>query len=251
MATLSWKHPNISRHEQFQLAKRPNGTLIYEGLPDPIFIISIDPGTTNLAFTLLVANATPDEEVLISECATRPLVLSGHVWNVGGDERVTRTGKTICEKPIDDSKLNTLCQAMLYEVDTYSRVLGVKKLQIVWLIEYQPPLGVWRNPGLVRMNTYVEAFLKGWLTGRGGTVVCVHPASVKHFFRFPKSGYAENKKMAIQIAQKVFGEGFPPIDHLADCAINTLYFLRGSKSTFESTFPYHVTALFIPEQLDK
>jgi len=101
--------------------------------------------------------------------------------------------------------------------------------QTLWVLEYQPPLATRANPGLVRQNTFVEAFLQCWMMTEGVRFRKVAPASVKRHFSFPKSEthqqYYSNKHVSKEKVREMLG-GVRVNDHIADCVLNGVYALE-------------------------
>ena len=102
-----------------------------------------------------------------------------------------------------------------------------KPNQTLWVVEYQPPLATRNNPGLVRNNTYVEAFIHAWIFKDGRVMKKVAPSAVKRHFQFPKTDlriqYMTNKRFSIQKAQSILGGVVKVNDHIADCVLYVLY----------------------------
>jgi hypothetical protein len=101
----------------------------------------------------------------------------------------------------------------------------------VWVLEYQPPLGTRSNPGLVRANTWVEAFIETYCWLKGKPYRRVAPSAVKRAFWFPVAErgrqYKSNKASAVRIARDLVGPQAPSTlnDHVADCVLNAIYAL--------------------------
>ena len=98
----------------------------------------------------------------------------------------------------------------------------------LWVLEYQPPLATRENPGLVRQNTFVEAFIQSWLMSEGHKFRKVSPSSVKRHFEFPRSisQYKSNKQIAKEKVKEMLGVKVN--DHVADCVLNAVYALENS-----------------------
>ena len=98
--------------------------------------------------------------------------------------------------------------------------------ETLWVLEYQPPLATRQNPGLVRNNTFIEAFVQCWIMEQGFPFKKVAPASVKRHFNFPKAQYGgqyhSNKRYSISQARLILG-GMWVNDHIADCVLNGVY----------------------------
>ena len=103
------------------------------------------------------------------------------------------------------------------------------KGETLWANEYQPPLNTRSNPGLVRNNTYVEAFVDSWILNEGKEHRKVPPSAVKREFEFPRSEsqYRSNKRFAMEIAKQLVK--IPVNDHISDCVLNAVWCLRGSQ----------------------
>ena len=100
--------------------------------------------------------------------------------------------------------------------------------ETVWVLEYQPPLATRANPGLVRQNTFVEAFIQCWLMTEGVKYKKVSPSHVKKYFGFPRSPgnqYESNKRLSKEKVKSILG-GVRVNDHVADCVLNGSYALE-------------------------
>lgn len=161
-------------------------------------IISIDPGISHLA--IVIGKATD----LGSEIKFE--IISEKTANIGG---------STCPDP---QKLVRVVEEIARQVADIPNP--------VWVIEYQPPLNTFSNPGLVRKNTWVEAFFITWCLSKGFRYKVVASSAVKSFFQFPKSEprsqYQSNKKNAVRIAEELIGQKVPN-DHIADCILNGVY----------------------------
>lgn len=118
-------------------------------------------------------------------------------------------------------------EAALNEVLGRADIMQRKYSEQIWyVIEYQPPLATRSNPGLVRQNTYVEAFVEGWLRFGLQNVIKVAPSAVKRHFKFPKSEcqYRSNKQFSMKLVKDM--SGIPVNDHISDCVLNAVYCLR-------------------------
>lgn len=118
----------------------------------------------------------------------------------------------------------SLLNDMMNVVDGY--VMRQHAATVKWVIEYQPPLNTCSNPGLVRKNTWVEAFLVTWCVDHGKDWMMVASSAVKKRFKFPKAEkgrqYDSNKRYSIIMAKRICPE-LRHSDHLADCVLNAFY----------------------------
>ena len=128
-------------------------------------------------------------------------------------------------RDLDPEKLHEV----LDEVDQLVGVMEHKykmENETLWVLEYQPPLATRQNPGLVRNNTFIEAFVQCWIMEQGFPFKKVAPASVKRHFNFPKAQYGgqyhSNKRYSISQARLILG-GVWVNDHIADCVLNGVY----------------------------
>ena len=93
--------------------------------------------------------------------------------------------------------------------------------ETVLVLEYQPPLATRANLGLVRQNTFVEAFIQCWLMTEGVRYKKVSPSLFMKYFGFPKSPgnqYGSNKRLSKEKVKSILG-GVRVNDHVADCIL--------------------------------
>jgi hypothetical protein len=119
----------------------------------------------------------------------------------------------------------SLLSEMMDEIDEFVGHFN-DGVPVLWVIEYQPPLNTCSNPGLVRKNTWVEAFLVTWCWNRKKDWKLVASSAVKKKFKFPRaergSQYDSNKRFSVEAARKICPE-LRHSDHLADCVLNAVY----------------------------
>ena len=166
-------------------------------------VVSIDPGVANLGVAGLSMNE--DYTIIKLEFKKTFAVDDSH-------------------RKLDPEILFTVIEE---EIDSLVTAMErrVKGIETLWVLEYQPPLNTRSNPGLVRNNTFVEAFIHSWLVSNGRKLKVVAPSSVKKRFNFPvksRSQYQSNKQFSIKIAKTLVGEASLS-DHIADCILNGLY----------------------------
>lgn len=168
--------------------------------------ISFDPGVVHLgvAAVLIPKGGFPKMEW-------------SKTWNVKGEKR--------SPDPI-------LMLEMMEVIEGVEReICGTKGVtDPVWVIEYQPPLNTLRNPGLVRMNTWVEAFLETWCRVKRKHVRIVYSCAVKKKYSFPIVGrgrqYRANKANVKKIVKALVACPKRGVsEHVADCLLNGLYAL--------------------------
>jgi len=122
-------------------------------------------------------------------------------------------------------RLKTILILVEYEVIKMEQRHRTPHLSTLWVVEYQPPLDTRNNPGLVRQNTFIEAFVQCWCIKEHYLYRKVAPAAVKNFFGFPKSStnqYHLNKQVSKEKVRNLLG-GRRVNDHIADCVLNGLY----------------------------
>jgi hypothetical protein len=167
-----------------------------------IRIISFDPGTVH--FGLCIFDVIDGEITKIITTAT---------VNVDSPN-----------KSPDPIKLMDLMELMVIPIINTDET-------ILYVIEYQPPLNTLSNPGLVRKNTWVEAFLDTWARLHHIIPTYVYPASVKKYWNFPKltdnRQYKSNKTVSKELAQeKCRGLDMVLDDHVSDCILNGLFLVN-------------------------
>ena len=165
-------------------------------------VVSIDPGVSNLG----LAGISVNEDFSIIKLEFKK------TFNVSINGKLD---PDILFTTLED-EIDSLVSLMERRYDN--------KIQTLWVIEYQPPLNTRSNPGLVRNNTFVEAFIHSWLVSNGRKLKVVAPSSVKKRFNFPKrhDQYQSNKQFAIKTAKDLVNEQHLN-DHIADCILNGLY----------------------------
>jgi hypothetical protein len=170
-------------------------------------VVSFDPGTTHLAYVVALAYVEPEGVELYP--------LKQEVLDVTSESRAP------------DPFLLDLMWASVMETVRVNYIHPVENCYI--FIEYQPPLNTLSNPGLVRKNTWVEAYLETRARHCGIEYSIVASSAVKKWFRFPHVDkarqYVSNKKVSVEMA-KMFLTG--PLsmrmnDHIADCILNAVY----------------------------
>jgi hypothetical protein len=168
--------------------------------------ISFDPGVVHLGVAAVVI---PEGDL--------PKMEWSKTWNVKGEKR--------SPDPI-------LMLAMMEVIEEVEKEICEKRgiEDAMWVIEYQPPLNTVKNPGLVRMNTWVEAFLETWCRVKQKRVRIVASSAVKRKFSFPLVGrdrqYKANKVNGKKIAKALVACPKRGIsEHVADCLLNGLYAL--------------------------
>jgi hypothetical protein len=152
-----------------------------------VTILSIDPGTTNLAAAIFQGD--------------RPEAL-GMLWH-----ETFSPGTDIFN-----------LEAVAKCISGIAKVYGVDRI----VIEDQPAIPG-QNQGVFRDNCFVEAYLTGNLMARLHQVVLVRPCDVKRRLHLCTGANNTNKIAALQYAKHYI----PRIetDHLADCFLMAKYFM--------------------------
>ena len=173
-------------------------------------VVSFDPGTANLAHIIAKVSQAPWLESPTLE-----------LWEAAVSNVSTRAHSP------DITRLLDLVRRIELSVAAALESYKMLPTSVIWVIEYQPPLNTLSNPGLVRKNTWVEAFLQTYAHVKDHAVSIVASSAVKQWFRFPKversRQYASNKTFAIEAATQFLGANRIPNDHVADCVLNAIY----------------------------
>lgn len=183
----------------------------------PVKVVSFDPGTAHFAYTILHVSH-PESVGCLLPGAMLPLPAV----------RVVERGSGSVETPRRSPDPQMLEERLMI-IEKAIHDFG-PELEELWVIEYQPPLNTCSNPGLVRKNTYVEAFLETFCRLRHHNYKIVASSAVKRWFNFPKvdrgSQYQSNKRYAVELSRSIMkvedaAESFD--DHQADCILNALF----------------------------
>ena len=91
---------------------------------------------------------------------------------------------------IRDVKGELSADKLLESIDNVERLVGIMEKrhnmenETLWVVEYPPPLSTRANPGLVRQNTFVEAFIQCLIITEGVCLKMMVPEGVKKYFEF-------------------------------------------------------------------
>jgi Holliday junction resolvasome RuvABC endonuclease subunit len=169
----------------------------------PSYYVSIDPGTKNFGIAVLSIETNGQIKVIYNETVSL----------------------------MDESRINVLSISIALS-DARIAIPQEHRGQETWVIEYQPPINGFQNPGLIRKNSYVEGAVNMWICeNRVQFHETVAPSAVKRHFKFPPAErgtqYRANKQRAVQLVKGILTpEQFDDIDldeHGCDCVLNALY----------------------------
>lgn len=95
------------------------------------------------------------------------------------------------------------------------------------LVEFQPAINAPHTCGLIRNNSWVEAFVCGSLIQAGKTVTMVYPNHLKWFMDISAKTHYANKRLVLEKAREYVKEDIS--DHEADCVIMAVYHVLYNK----------------------
>ena len=158
-------------------------------------VLSIDPGLKHTATVITYVYFSPKGKSV--DCVE---VVWSHVWDLSGDVNPS------------PPHAQTMMEAVMPKIDMYHVT--------DFVIEFQPPINTRTNPALVRWNSWVEAYVVGYLASKGHQTVYSHPNSVKQYFQIAAKSHYANKELSIMKAQEytIINRG-DLSDHETDCVL--------------------------------